>query len=113
MTTNRERLRRIRLTMAATAVPIGAAEITAVVLIFVHGIWWPLLIYLLMAVPYGIWLSKYYYNNVSYMCPHCNKVFSPTFREMLFAAHTPSKRRLVCTDCGQKSWCTEVAKEGI
>lgn len=113
MTTNRLRLRKIRMTMAATAVPVATAEIISVILIFTHGIWWPFLIYLFIAVPYGIWLSKYYYDNVSYMCPHCNKVFSPTFKEMIFAAHTPTRRRLTCTDCGSRGWCTEVAKEGL
>ena len=45
------------------------------------------------------------------MCPHCNKVFTPSFKEMFWAAHTPAKRKLTCPDCGTKEWCTEVATE--
>ena len=108
---NRNKIRKIRKTMIMVSIPVFILEITGIILLAAKAIWWPLLIYLILVIPYGIWLSKYYMEHVAYMCPHCNKVFSPSARENLFAMHTPTKRKLRCPDCGTKTWCTEVAKE--
>ena len=108
---NKRRLHKVRRTMILTSVPMLILEIAGIILLAANGIWWLLALYAILAVPFSILISKYYYNNVDYMCPHCNKVFAPSFKEMFWAAHTPTKRKLTCPDCGKKEWCTEVAKE--
>lgn len=110
---NKRRLSEIHRTMILASLPMLILEVTGIILLAASGIWWPLVLYIILAIPFSILISKYYYNNVDYMCPHCNKVFAPSFKEMLWAAHTPSKRKLTCPDCGSKEWCTEVAKELI
>ena len=62
---------------------------------------------LLLAVPYGIWVSRYYFGRVAYLCPQCHTVFRPAFREAFFAHHTPSARKLTCTCCGYHGFCVE------
>ena len=108
---NRDKLHKIRMTMLMTAIPVGILEITGIILLAVMNIWWPLALYIVLAIPYAVWLSKYYFGHVAYMCPHCNRVFTPKFSETLWAAHTLTQRKLTCPDCGKKEWCTAVAKE--
>ena len=64
-------------------------------------------LYLAVAVPYGIWVSRYYFRRVAYICPHCHTVFKPSFQEAFFARHTPHTRKLTCTACGHHGFCVE------
>jgi DNA-directed RNA polymerase subunit RPC12/RpoP len=64
-----------------------------------------------VAVPFGIWVSKYYFDHVAYICPECHEVFKPRFKEMFWAYHTPKMRRLTCPKCGRKGLCVEVYDE--
>ena len=65
------------------------------------------MIYLLLAVPFGILISRYYFRRVAYLCPQCHTVFRPALREAFFARHTPSARKLTCTCCGYHGFCVE------
>lgn len=115
ITENKKRLRRIHLTMLFTGIPFTIAEWTGIILWIVSGIWWPFGIYTLLSIPYVIAISRYYFNNVEYLCPRCHGVFHPAFREMFFAKHTPKARKLTCTCCGHHGMCMElgVAKPEI
>ena len=112
MSTNSNRLHKIRMTLLMVSIPVFILEITGIILLIAQAVIWPIILYLIVAVPYGIWLTKYYTDHVDYMCPHCNKVFSPPLKENLLAPHTLTKRKLHCPDCNTTNWCTEVAKEG-
>lgn len=56
-------------------------------------------------------LSKYYYDNVEYVCPNCGDVFIPSFLAFNLAPHTPKFRKLTCPKCGKKSYCLEISRE--
>ncbi|ALJ23037.1 MerR family transcriptional regulator [Lactobacillus gallinarum] len=55
-------------------------------------------------------LTKYYYDQVEYICPNCGTKFIPTLTTFIFSAHTPKFRRLVCQNCHQKAYCLEIAR---
>ena len=59
----------------------------------------------------AIALSKYYYDNVEYVCPNCGDVFIPSCLTFNLAPHTPKFRKLTCPRCGKKSYCLEIIRE--
>lgn len=107
----KSKLRKIRITMLLSAIPLGIVQWTSIILWIATGIWWPILIYVAVAIPYGIWISRYYFKNVDYICPQCHEVFKPKFKEAFWASHTPTTRKLTCPKCGHKGHCVETCKE--
>ena len=107
----RAQLRRVHATMIAAGIPMSLLEVTGIVLWIVTGIWWPFAVYLLLAVPFGIWVSRYYFRRVAYLCPQCHTVFRPALKEAFFARHTPSARKLTCTCCGYHGFCVETVND--
>lgn len=107
----RAQLKRVHGTMLLAGVPMSLLEVTGIVLWIVTGVWWPFAVYLLLAVPFGIWVSRYYFRRVAYLCPQCHTVFRPALREAFFARHTPSARKLTCTCCGYHGFCVETVND--
>ena len=111
MMKNKQHLRKVRMTMLLSAIPVGILEIGAIALWIARGIWWPFVVYLIAAIPYAVWISRFYYRGVAYICPNCHHIFKPTFKAMFWANHTPNTRKLVCPKCGVKSFCVETVAE--
>lgn len=103
----RTQLKRVHTTMLLAGVPMSLLEVTGIVLWIVTGVWWPFVVYLLLSVPFGVLISRYYFRRVAYLCPQCHTVFRPALREAFFARHTPSARKLTCTCCGYHGFCVE------
>lgn len=107
----KNKLTKMRLTMVLTGIPVSALQLTAIVLGITHGLWWLLAIWACVAIPWGIWVSIYYFNHVAYICPECHEVFKPKLKEAFWAYHTPRMRRLTCPQCGRRGMCIEVYDE--
>jgi len=105
---NRDKLKNLYKTLILTAIPVGILQWGSIIYGFITWTWWPFLVYLVIGIPYAIWLSKYYFKRVAYICPQCHTVFKPRFKEAFFARHTPRTRKLTCTSCGHKGFCVEV-----
>lgn len=103
----RTQLKRVHTTMLLAGVPMSLLEVTGIILWIVTGVWWPFVVYLLLSVPFGVLISRYYFRRVAYLCPQCHTVFRPALREAFFARHTPSARKLICTCCGYHGFCVE------
>ena len=108
---NRKALKSIHMKLLLTGVPVSLLQWAALVLGFVKGWWWLLAVWAVVAIPYGVWATKYYFGRVNYICPRCHRVFRPAFRQAFWAPHTPSTRKLTCPDCGRHGYCVEVAAE--
>lgn len=106
--TNQKKLNRMYLLFFLLALPIIALQAAGILLWAIKGIRWVFVLWAALAIPFAIFLSRYYYKHVAYICPECHQVFRPTFKEMFFAAHTPKTRKLTCTACGHKGFCVEV-----
>ena len=110
---NKKKLRKIHLTMLFSGIPVGILQWGSIILWATTGIWWPFVLYVCAAIPYGILISRYYFKHVAYLCPECHKVFKPAFKEAFWANHTPTLRKLTCPCCGTKRWCVETCAEDM
>ena len=108
---DKKKLKIVRLTMLLTAIPVLALEVAGIILWVKLGIWWVFLLWGVTAIPWGIIISKFYFESVNYACPNCRKVFKPKFKDAFWAYHTPTTRKLVCPHCGKKSFCVETCRE--
>lgn len=104
---NKKELRKIHMKLLLSAIPISLLQWGAIILLILTGIWWPLVVWAVLAIPWGIFISKYYYDHTAYICPECHEVFVPPFGKVFSAAHTPNTRKLTCPKCGKISYCVE------
>ena len=111
MMKQKQELKKMRLTMVLTGLPVTALQLTAIILGITHGLWWSLAIWAAVAIPWGIWCSAYYFRRTACICPQCHEVFKPKLKETFWAYHTPRMRRLTCPTCGRKGLCVEVYSE--
>jgi DNA-binding transcriptional MerR regulator/DNA-directed RNA polymerase subunit RPC12/RpoP len=109
---NKAKLRKLYTVLLATGIPIGMVEWTTIVFWIVTGNWKPFVFYLVVAVPYAVVISRYYFKRVAYICPECHTVFRPSLKEAFFARHTRTLRKVTCTHCGHKGFCVETYGEG-
>lgn len=110
---HRKKLRRVHGIMLAVGIVMDLVEVGTLVLWIAKGIWQPFAVGMCLVAALGVWISAYYYRHTAYICPRCHTVFRPTFKEALFAPHTPNTRRLTCRTCGHKGFCVETYGEGV
>ena len=104
----KKNLRKLHWMMLLTGIPVTALQWFSIIFWIVRGIWWPFVLWVLVAGLWGTLVSRYYFNHVKYICPECHEVFKPTLKEAFWAKHTPTTRRLTCTACGHKGFCVEI-----
>lgn len=104
---NKKKLKRLHVTLLITVIPLGILQWTSIILYIMSGICWPFALYLVVAVPYTVWILNYYFRRVAYICPQCHEVFKPVLKEAFWAKHTPTLRKLTCTCCGYNGFCVE------
>ena len=88
-------------------------EWLTLILWIVKGIWIPFVIGIPFSIGLGIWVSKFYFNNIVYICPECHTRFQPRKMETLLANHNPKMRKLTCPSCRRKIWSLEVYRREV
>ena len=109
---NKKELTKMRWKMIGLGSIMDVIEIGTIILWIKTGIWWPFAVGMCIVVAIGVFISRYYYKSVNYICPQCHTVFKPKFGEMFWAKHTPNTRKLTCTCCGHKGFCVETYAQG-
>ena len=104
---NKKRLSAVHRNMLLTGLPVSILQWAAILLWIFKGIWWLFPVWAIVAIIYGVTISRYYYRSVAYICPQCHEVFKPAFKEMFWARHTPKTRKLTCVKCGHHGYCVE------
>ncbi len=107
MMENKKELKKLRTVLLLSGIPLAIIEWSSVILWIASGIWWPFVVYTAIAIPYSICISRYYFKRVAYICPQCHKIFKPKMKEVFFANHTPTLRKLTCPHCKHKGFCVE------
>lgn len=108
---NKKNLKRLHVNLILLGLPLSILEWVAIILWITNGLWWLFVIYTIVVIPSAIFISKYYFSRVAYICPHCHEVFVPTKKEAFWANHTPKTRKLTCVKCGVKTFCVETYRE--
>lgn len=108
---NKKEMKRFHAILLITGIPFSIFQWGSIILWIMTGIWWPFILYGLLVIPYGIWVTRYYFSRVAYICPQCHEVFKPNLKEAFWARHTPTLRKLTCTHCGYKGFCVETFRK--
>ncbi|MEE1032611.1 MAG: MerR family transcriptional regulator [Ruminococcus sp.] len=104
---NKKKLHKIRMFMLSVGLLADIIEWGTIIFWIVTGIWWPFAVGMPIVIGLCIWITKYYFLRVVYICPKCHTVFRPKLKEAFWARHTPNTRKLTCTGCGHKGFCVE------
>ena len=70
----KKKLKKMRL-MILTGTPVTALQWFSIIFWIVKGIWWPFVVWIVVAAVWGTLVSRYYFNHVKYICPECHEVF--------------------------------------
>lgn len=108
---NKKSLRKVHIKMVVLGLIMDVAEVGSLVWGINKHQWVPFILTMLLAVIFAIWISRYYFASVNYICPNCNFEFKPKFWAAFWSGHNPKARKLVCPNCGQKNFCVEVYDE--
>ncbi|MDO5423633.1 MAG: MerR family transcriptional regulator [Eubacteriales bacterium] len=108
---NKKKLKQLHAILLISGIPIGIIQWTSIILWITTGIWWPVVVWVLLLIPYGVWVSNFYFGQAAYICPQCHEVFKPNFKEAFWARHTPTLRKLTCICCGYHGFCVETYGE--
>lgn len=108
---NKKKMKQLHAILLITAIPIGIIQWISIILWIAAGIWWLFALWTLTAISYAVWVTKFYFKRVAYICPQCHEIFKPKLKEAVFARHTPTLRKLTCTCCGHKGFCVETYGE--
>lgn len=106
-----KKLTNLRRVLIAVGIAMDIIQIATAVLWWKTGIWWPFALGMAVVIALGLWVTRFYFGRVSYICPNCHGVFQPKFRYAFTLYHTPKTRRLPCPHCGRKGYCVEVARQ--
>lgn len=104
---NKKKMRRLHTILLISGIPIAILQWTSIILWIVSGIWWLFVAYVLVGIPYAVWICHFYFKRVVYICPQCHAVFKPALKEAIWARHTPTLRKLTCTACSYHGFCAE------
>lgn len=108
---NKKKMRQLHTILLITGLPINIIQWISIILWIFTGILWLFALWILIAISYAIWVTKFYFKKVAYICPQCHEVFKPKLKEAIFARHTPTLRKLTCTHCRYKGFCVETYGE--
>lgn len=62
---NKKNMQKLHAILLFTGFPMAILEWFGIIYGIVTGIWWPCFVYLVLDIPYGIWIFNYYFKRVA------------------------------------------------
>lgn len=93
------------------AIPLNIIQWVSIILWITTGIQWLFWGYILVAIPYAIFIIRFLSKRIVYICPQCHEIFKPHLKEFIFSNHSMTLRKLTCTSCGYHGFCVETYRE--
>ena len=106
---NKKILQKIHAVMLIIGIPLEFLEWCTFFYGCKSGIWWPYVLGMILVITGAVGMSWYYFKHIEYICPNCHRIFKPKVKDVFWAAHTPTTRKLTCCHCGYKGYCVEIA----
>ena len=104
---NKKKLSAMRRNILIPAIALGVLQWASILLWIFKGIWLSFVLWVVLVIPIGAWIARYYYRRIAFICPRCHAVFKPAFKDFFWGVHTPVTRKLTCVKCGQRGFCVE------
>lgn len=104
---NKKKTQQLHAILLITGIPLDIIQWISIILWIATGTWQLFALYVLIIVPYVVWMTNFYFSRVMYICPQCHKLFRPDLKTALLAPHTFTLRKLTCISCGYKGFCVE------
>lgn len=82
--------------------------VSSILICNILNIWVPLVVFIITTLGLIIALFIIYFKYVKFKCPTCNTIFKGNKREIFWAMHTPTKRKMTCPNCKEKKWCKDI-----
>jgi len=98
--------------LIATGILITTPQIGFIYLWVTQGVWLPSVLWFVIQNLLGVLVAKLYFKDTAFICPECNSVFKPPFKEVIFTSGTTKARWLTCTKCGHAGYCVETYAAG-
>ena len=86
---NKKKMRQLHAILLITGLPLNIIQWTSIILWIFTGIWWLFALWVLIAISYAIWVTKFYFKKVAYICPQCHEVFKPKLKEAILQGTLP------------------------
>ncbi len=109
----KEKRKKMYKKMLVIAIPLEIIEIVTFVIGILKGIWLPFFVTMAVLIVCTIFMFKYWYKRIEYICPECHTRFQPKKLEALFGNHTPKTRKLTCPTCRRKIWSLEIYRKEV
>jgi DNA-binding transcriptional MerR regulator len=61
---NKKNMKKLRTVLLATGIPVGIVEWTTILFWIITGNWRPFAAYLVVFIPYAVWISRYYFQRL-------------------------------------------------
>ena len=108
---NKKKMKQLHAVLLITGIPLNIIQWVSIILWITTGIQWLFWGYILVAIPYAIFIIRFLSKKIVYICPQCHEIFKPHLKEFIFSNHSMTLRKLTCTSCGYHGFCVEPYQE--
>ena len=82
---NKKKMKQLHAVLLITGIPLNIIQWVSIILWITTGIQWLFWGYILVAIPYAIFIIRFLSKRIVYICPQCHEIFKPHLKEFIFS----------------------------